>query len=1271
MKAGFTRKAMRRGGKLGRLLLTGVLATAFCWPAGAQIAWADDVADWNDGAHGDGLSAATAYQIDSYADLASMRDAINSDSKKYQNGNKGETSGKYFKLVADIDLGDEASWTPIGLNSSEFFFDGVFDGDGHTISGLGKNNINDNVGLFGYVAAKVSGLAVGIENLRIRGEVGSDSNAKQNAGGLVGCIASSAKSPIAIKNCISEVNVVSTKNVGGLVGQANSNLCIENCLVSGSVSTNDIGTASTRCVGGLVGLWTTATNASLKSSLSFSQVKSSSLCGTKLTQNALVGSVKAGFDLSSNRFVKQDDSKVGAYSSDSGATSVEGSDLVVDMPTTSEKAAVIAEALGDEWGIDGITPVPKPFFEGGQAKGFTVTFNPDGGTLSGDATAIVKEKATVAAPSAPTKDGYEFAGWQLNGVDYDFNTPVTGDITLIATWTQKGTFPGEAKGSKNDPYVITTEGDLKAFAESVNGLKPSGNAWVETGTQANDYKDKYVKLAQDIEMSYAMTPIGIGIDQSSASSSESPVSFKGTFDGAGHKVTNVFFSGTSNPAYGSISSTGHVANGYSAFFGSIEGATVKNVSVELKNDAVFDQGSAGLVALVSKGNSSIDRCSVVGDVSLTDDPADSSSVKHRVAGLIGYYTPDSTSSLNLSYCYHQGAVASDGVAGGLVGSINGDGLAMMSCYQSGQVTSNSTSAAYLSGALCATGQSGKAVFKNCVTDQSALVGANMNGATNSGCVPNVADWASDEVKAALGTEYYSYIDANTPPTFTNSLAKDSYKVAFESDFGNLPAGATCAVGSQLTLPAALTAAHFEFKGWTVKGATDDKVHNAGEEFTMPEGDVTFVAKWELKKPTIESPATEIEYNGDEITLTAKTSGYLDCTHRWLKDDAEIEGATARQLTLKNVADSGSYKCRITYKGYEAESDPITVAISKVATSASIETAQKAIAGGGKVTFKVSANGLPEGELPVVICDDTSIEVTQDEDNDVWVAELPDVTKTYKFTAVYDGNDNYAASSAECTITVTATLAPAPVHYHNPQVVPAKTATCTEPGLTEGSKCSTCGAILKAQEVIPALGHKAETVAAKAATCTESGLTEGSKCSVCGIVLVEQKTIPAFGHDWDEWVVTKPATLKKEGVETAICLRDCDATQTRAIPRLKSVEVTIDGVTYICNGKSVAVEKVKRSKTKVTILGAITIDGDSYNVTKLKSSVFKRTMVKEIMLKTAHLTKGGVKNCLKGSKVRTITVKAYKARPKNSDLKSKYKKNHFTKANCGKSVTLRA
>ncbi len=89
--------------------------------------------------------------------------------------------------------------------------------------------------------------------------------------------------------------------------------------------------------------------------------------------------------------------------------------------------------------------------------------------------------------------------------------------------------------------------------------------------------------------------------------------------------------------------------------------------------------------------------------------------------------------------------------------------------------------------------------------------------------------------------------------------------------------------------------------------------------------------------------------------------------------------------------------------------------------------------------------------------------------------------------------------------------------HTSVSIPAVAATCTQTGLTQGSKCSVCGEILTAQKTVAALGHKTVNTTGKAATCTATGLTQGTRCILCGEWIKPQATIPATGH--------KPATVK--------------------------------------------------------------------------------------------------------------------------------------------------
>ena len=70
-------------------------------------------------------------------------------------------------------------------------------------------------------------------------------------------------------------------------------------------------------------------------------------------------------------------------------------------------------------------PGPKPTTH-------TVTFDSDGGSEVEAQT--VEDGQTATEPVDPTKEGFVFSGWLLDGEEYDFSTPVTADITLTAFW---------------------------------------------------------------------------------------------------------------------------------------------------------------------------------------------------------------------------------------------------------------------------------------------------------------------------------------------------------------------------------------------------------------------------------------------------------------------------------------------------------------------------------------------------------------------------------------------------------------------------------------------------------------------------------------------------------------------------------------------------------------------------------------------------------------------------------------------------------------------
>ena len=64
----------------------------------------------------------------------------------------------------------------------------------------------------------------------------------------------------------------------------------------------------------------------------------------------------------------------------------------------------------------------------------TITFDSDGGSLIQSVT--IGAGQLVKQPTNPTKEGYEFLYWALNDEEFDFSTPVSESITLVAKWKE-------------------------------------------------------------------------------------------------------------------------------------------------------------------------------------------------------------------------------------------------------------------------------------------------------------------------------------------------------------------------------------------------------------------------------------------------------------------------------------------------------------------------------------------------------------------------------------------------------------------------------------------------------------------------------------------------------------------------------------------------------------------------------------------------------------------------------------------------------------------
>ncbi len=162
--------------------------------------------------------------------------------------------------------------------------------------------------------------------------------------------------------------------------------------------------------------------------------------------------------------------------------------------------------------------------------------------------------------------------------------------------------------------------------------------------------------------------------------------------------------------------------------------------------------------------------------------------------------------------------------------------------------------------------------------------------------------------------------------------------------------------------------------------------------------------------------------------------------------------------------------------------------------------------------------------------------------------IPGKSATCTETGLTDGSK---CSVCGTTLKAQTTI---PVIPHKETIIPGKAATCTKSGLTDGIKCSVCNKVLKEHTVIPAKGHSETPLAGKAPTCTQTGLTDGVVCSVCKLVIMAQQTIPATGHKLGEWTVIKEATSSQEGIERRTCTNNgCSYYEERKIEKTTEPE----------------------------------------------------------------------------------------------------------------------
>ena len=337
-------------------------------------------------------------------------------------------------------------------------------------SGTVKNCSNtgtvsvSGIGMGGSAGGVVGQNGGTVENCSNAGEVSGDNNP---AGGVVG------ENRGTVENCSNTGKVSGTDtSAGGVVGENNG--IVENCSNTGEVS----GEGS---VGGVVGensVISTVTNCYNTGTVSGSGGNSAGgVVGNNfggvtncyntgsVSGSSLIGGV-VGWNANgtvTNCYYEQGKaaSGIGNLPSNENAESKD-----VGAFKSGEVAWLLQDGQdSDIWGqtLTGETPDQYPVltaFNPDAPRVFKVTF------MNGEkefAAAYANFGGKVSAPNpAPTNEGHQFVGWYSDNTAWDFNTEVTEDLTLTASWrelssdasvssvTVKGT-----EAARNDNHTFT------------------------------------------------------------------------------------------------------------------------------------------------------------------------------------------------------------------------------------------------------------------------------------------------------------------------------------------------------------------------------------------------------------------------------------------------------------------------------------------------------------------------------------------------------------------------------------------------------------------------------------------------------------------------------------------------------------------------------------------------------------------------------------------------------------------------------------------------
>lgn len=311
------------------------------------------------------------------------------------------------------------------------------------------------------------------------------------------------------------------------------------------------------------------------------------------------------------------------------------------------------------------------FVEGKNTKpGGDTTVSVTGVTLDQDALTVNRgETAALTATVLPANATNQKLSWQTGDstiatVNKGTVTGVGEGETTVTVTTQDGGYTARCTVTVTDVnkpavaedgyYEIATAAQLKWFADEVNGGKPELNARLT----------KDIDLSSVCSTSSPWTPIG---DYSKNAS------FRGTFDGQDHKITDLYLENT-----GSFS---NVNSYYKALFGYCDGVTIKNLSVygeALASSGRYIAGIAGSVhAIYTHRTSIIENCHSY--VTMTGTPTNN--MLYGYAGIAA-----AAKDTIIRNCSNNADITGyQGYTGGIVADASNGTVTIENCWNTGNV----------------------------------------------------------------------------------------------------------------------------------------------------------------------------------------------------------------------------------------------------------------------------------------------------------------------------------------------------------------------------------------------------------------------------------------------------------------------------------------------------------------------------------------------------------------------------------------------------------